>query len=162
MATVAIHAGLEVTSFGLRQLTGNLASANQEYSKGPTTRGFQVEEVAGANLTKTNKDFDDFRNGELTQIKSTTQVQTRDTLLKLIRTWAYDLGQTEEPYDLRCRDGSRQIINDSQVSSKNLLVVIPAEDLTFTQQSLIRELEAIEQADRVVIAIEAGEGLRGP
>ena len=113
-------------------------------------------------MTRTNKDFDDFRNGELTQIKSTTQVQTRDTLLRLIRTWAYNLGSTEEPYDLRFRDGTRQIITDSEVSSKNLLVVIPSEGLTFSQQSLIAELEAIEQTERVVIAIEAVEGLRGP
>jgi hypothetical protein len=95
-------------SQALPELAHNLLESDQEYSSNPRTRGFQVEVAAGANLSRTNADFDDFRYGELTQIKSTVQVQTKQLLIGLIRRAAQDLGQTSGPYRLVSRGGGVQ------------------------------------------------------
>jgi hypothetical protein len=47
------------------------------------------------------------------------------------------------------------------VTSKNLLFVIPDEALTFTQQSLLPELQQIEQSEGIQIGVQAVQNLRG-
>jgi RHS repeat-associated protein len=148
-------------SQALPELTRNLRSADQEYSPGPSPRGFQVESAAGANLSPTNRDFDDFRYGELTQIKSTVQVQTKESLLALIRRDAQRLGATRGPYVLNTRDGARITVEENQVTGKNLFYVIPDEALNFTQQSLLPVIQEIEESEGVQIGVQAVKGLRG-
>jgi len=148
-------------SQALPELANNLLSSDQEYSAGPSPRGFQVETAAGANLSATNRAFDDFRYGELTQIKSTTQVQTQATLIANIRSAAQKLGSTKGPYNLNLRGGGTVVVQEQQVTSKNLLFVIPDEALTFTQQSLLPELQQIEQSEGIQIGVQAVQNLRG-
>jgi hypothetical protein len=148
-------------SQALPELANNLLSSDQEYSAGPSPRGFQVETAAGANLSATNRAFDDFRYGELTQIKSTTQVQTQATLIANIRSAAHKLGSTKGPYNLNLRGGGKVVVQEQQVTSKNLLFVIPDEALTFTQQSLLPELQQIEQSEGIQIGVQAVQNLRG-
>ena len=148
-------------SQALPELTRNILASDQEYSPGPSPRGFQVENAAGANLSATNPDFDDFRYGELTQIKSTTQVLTKEALLGVIRNAAQKLGATQGPYVLNTRDGRIITVPQDQVASKNLLFVIPDEALNFTQTSLLPAIQEIEESEGIQIAVQAVKGLRG-
>jgi RHS repeat-associated protein len=148
-------------SQALPELTHNLLESDQEYSSNPRTRGFQVEVAAGANLSRTNADFDDFRYGELTQIKSTIQVQTKQLLIGLIRRAAQDLGETRGPYRLVSRGGGVQTYQEEQVTGKNLLFVISDEALTFAQQELLPAIEDIEETSGVRVALQAVQNLRG-
>lgn len=148
-------------SQALPELTKNLLSADQEYSPAPSLRGFQAEDAAQVNLSRGNKSFDDFRYGELTQLKSTVQVQTKEILLANIRRAAQDLGSTKGPYTLYLRGGGTEIIQESDVRGKNLLFAIPDEALNFTQQSLLPALQEIEESEGVQIGVQAVRNLRG-
>lgn len=148
-------------SQALPELAHNLLESDQEYSSNPRTRGFDVEVAAGANLSRTNADFDDFRYGELTQIKSTVQVQTKQLLIGLIRRAAQDLGQTSGPYRLVSRGGGAQTYQEEQVTGKNLLFVISDEALTFSQQELLPAIQDIEESSGVRVAVQAVQNLRG-
>jgi len=148
-------------SQALPELAHNLLESDQEYSSNPRTRGFEVETAAGANLSRTNADFDDFRFGELTQIKSTVQVQSKQILIGLIRRAAQDLGQTRGPYRLVSRGGGVQFYQEEQVTGKNLLFVISDEALTFSQQELLPALQEIEESSGVQIGVQAVQNLRG-
>jgi hypothetical protein len=140
---------LHEASQALPELAQNLLSADQEYSPGWCTRGFQCEEAAGANLSRTNPAFDDFRYGELTQIKSPTQVQSQQVLIANIRAAAQKLGSTKGPYKLNFRGGGSQFISDEQVTGKNLLFVIPKAALTFLEQSLLPAIQDIDNRNHL-------------
>lgn len=59
----------------------------ESYSRGPATRGFQFEEAAGANLSRTFPaiDYYDSQTGVAVQIRSTTQTQSPEALLAVVR-----------------------------------------------------------------------------
>jgi hypothetical protein len=146
----------------LEELTQNVLTSDQQYSAGCCKRGFQAEDAAGVNLTKVNRDWDDYRYGELTQLKTTTRVTSRQALLQIIRNDAENYGAKRAPYVVQCRDGTIRTLQEADVpNGKNLLYLIPDEALNFSQQELLPALEQIEESNGIRIAVQAVSGLRG-
>jgi len=147
----------------LKFLGTNILNSAQVYSRGPTTRGFQFEEAAGANLGKWFPRFDywDSNTGTAIQIRSTTQTQSMEALLSVVRRGVDKMDDLPPQLRGKDRNGAELTINSTDIRERGLLVGIPAKPLPWLGQFLGRVRE-IAESERVTIAVQYVEGLEGP
>jgi RHS repeat-associated protein len=146
----------------LQELGHNLLKNTQPYSAVPTARGIQVGQYAGQNLANNFPGIDDFRNGIATQIKSTTQVETADQLLGVVRSSAQNLNNLQYPLVGKTTGGEPITITEAEVQGKSLLVLIPAKPYDYDLRGVIAEIEEIANSEKLTIALQEVEGLEGP
>ena len=147
----------------LQELGHNLLENTQPYSSVPTALGFQVGQYAGQNLANNFPHIDDFQDGVATQIKSTTQVQTADQLLRVVRSAAQDLNNL--PPELTGQTASGQtirIVTATDIQAKNLLVVIPSKPYDFDLRAVMEEIQEIANSGKINIALQEIQNLEGP
>lgn len=148
----------------LRLLGTNVLNYAESYSSGPVTRGFQFEEAAGANLSRNFPAFDyyDRQTGVAVQIRSTTQTQSPDALLGVVRK-AVNRVNNNLPLELKGYDrfGNEVIIDTrTEISEKGVLIGIPAKPLPWFG-AFLQKVREISESEKVAITVQFVEGLEG-
>jgi hypothetical protein len=146
----------------LRMLGTNVLNYAESYSRGPATRGFQFEEAAGANLGRTFPAIDhyDSESGVAVQIRSTTQTQSADALLAVVRKGVNRLNDLPPTLIGQDREGNPIRINTANITEKGLLVGIPAKPLPWFA-TFLQKVREISESEKVTITVQFVEGLEG-
>jgi RHS repeat-associated protein len=146
----------------LRLLGTNVLNYAESYSRGPVIRGTQFEEAAGANLSRTFPaiDYFDPNGGVAVQIRSTTQTQSPEALLAVVRRGVNRLNNLPPTLVGTDRAGDRVAIQAADIQGKALLVGIPAKPLPWFGIFLQR-VRQISESEGVAITVQFVEGLEG-
>ncbi|HSS98243.1 MAG TPA: RHS repeat-associated core domain-containing protein [Terriglobales bacterium] len=107
----------------LRFLGSNVLNCAEGYSRGPIIRGNQFEEAAGANLGRTFPaiDYYDASTGAAVQIRSTTQTQSPEALLGVVRNGVNRLNTLPETLSGVDRAGNPITIEAADVKGKGVV-----------------------------------------
>jgi len=139
---------------GLSRLANNLnAYSGEDFSTIPCIRGNQIGQCAQQNLGPNFPAFDNFENGEATQLFSTGKVNTPEELVAAVRG---KVNQWQSVYDSRNvfsgrgADGSIITFGKEEIRENNMLVVTPR--LRFGLGQVATQLEQLEgELDQIVI-----------
>ena len=146
----------------LRFLGTNVLNYAEAYSSGPSTRGFQFEEAAGANLGRSFPAFDYFDkdSGVAIQIRSTTQTSSPEALLAVVRKGVDRVNNVSYPIRGLDRFNLPVEIAKTDVNTKGLFIGIPAKPLPWFP-TFLEQVRKISESEKVAITIQFVEGLEG-
>lgn len=156
VALALLSEGANVASTGLSRLANNVSSYDGEgLSQVPTVCGRQMEQCAQTNLGTGFPAFDNFENGEATQLFTTTRSDTPQDLIAAI---SGKVNQWQKVYDSRdvfsgqASDGTFISISKDEITTKNMLVVTsPAR---FSLSQIATQLEQLQESsglDQIVV-----------
>ena len=156
-ALVLFTAGLNGAATGLSRLANNISAYNGEnFPKGPCPCGVRVGQVSQQNLGSNFPAFDNFENGEATQLFSTGRVSTPQALVAAItdkiNKWQTVYDSTEVFSGPSADNSTVVTFTKAEATTKNFLVVTPR--LSFALSEIASELEELEQSaglDQIVV-----------